>query len=55
MPKQLEIPEEVFEAMLYEAIEDLRKSGLDPGEIFFIIEEHFGRTYACKFCGESKE
>ena len=50
MPKQREISEEVFSAMLYQAIEELKKSGLESGEVFSIVEEQFGSSYAKRFC-----
>ena len=42
--------QEIFDAMVDEAIEDLRKSGLDIKEIFSIIKDHIGLRYANKFC-----
>ena len=42
--------QEVFDAMVDAAIEDLRKSGLDMKEIFSIIKDHLGLRYADKFC-----
>jgi hypothetical protein len=42
--------QEVFDAMVDEAIEDLRKSGLNIKEIFSIIKDHFGLRYANEFC-----
>ena len=54
MSKQLVISEEVFEAMLDQAIQDLQKSGLDASEVFTIVEEYFGNGYARKFCNKSK-
>ncbi|MBU0735176.1 MAG: hypothetical protein ABIE47_08355 [Pseudomonadota bacterium] len=53
MPKKREISEEVFAAMLDQAIEDLKRSGLDPGEVFSIVEENFGIAYARRFCKSS--
>ena len=42
--------QEVFDAMVDAAIEDLRKSGLDMKEIFTIIRDLLGLRYANKFC-----
>jgi hypothetical protein len=42
--------QEVFDAMVDAAIEDLRKSGLDMKEIFSIIKDYFGLRYADRFC-----
>ena len=50
MPKKIEFAEEVFAAMLDQAIDDLKKSGLDAGQVFSIIEENFGNVYANRFC-----
>ena len=50
MPKKMEIPEEVFAAMLDLAIEDLKMSGLEASEVFSIIEANFGSAYANRFC-----
>lgn len=52
MSKQMVISEEVFEAMLDRAIQDLQKSGLDASEVFTIVEEHFGNGYARRFCNK---
>ncbi len=53
MSKQKVISEEVFEAMLDQAIEDLYDSGLDASEVFTVVEEHFGNGYARSFCNKS--
>lgn len=50
MPEKPVMSEEVFSAMLYQAIEDLRESGMDSGEIFSIVEECFGSAYANRYC-----
>lgn len=50
MNKKNEILEEDFEAMLVDSIEDLYKTGLSDDEIFMIVKEQFGLTYANKFC-----
>jgi hypothetical protein len=50
MNKKNEILEEDFEAMLVDSIEDLYKTGLSYDEIFMIVKEQFGPTYANKFC-----
>ncbi len=44
--------QELFEAMVDGAIDDLRESGLEHREIFRIVEEHFGRHYALTLCGK---
>ena len=36
--------------MLDQAIDDLKLSGLDAGEVFSIIKENFGTVYANRFC-----
>ncbi|MBW1779813.1 MAG: hypothetical protein JRL30_03650 [Deltaproteobacteria bacterium] len=54
MPKKREISEEVFAAMLDEAIQDLKRSGLDACEVFSIVEANFGTAYARRFCGNLK-
>jgi len=50
MSKKPVMSEEVFAAMLDHAIQDLRDSSMDPGEIFAIVEECFGNAYARRFC-----
>jgi hypothetical protein len=52
MSKKKVISEEVFAAMLDQAIEDLKLSGLDAGEVFSIVEENFGVSYARRFCSQ---
>jgi len=52
MSKKRVISEEVFAAMLDEAIEDLKQSGLDAGEVFSIVKENFGVSYARRFCSQ---
>lgn len=47
--------QEIFEAMVDGAIDDLRKSGLEAREIFRIVEENFGRHYALMLCGEPRQ
>ncbi len=42
--------EEIFEAMLDGAIDDLRQSGLEHQELFAIVERQFGARYANLFC-----
>ena len=39
---QVAISQEIFDSMLLDAIEDLRKSGLDGKEVFVIVKEQFG-------------
>jgi len=53
MSKQKVMSEEVFEAMLDQAIEDLHNSALDASEVFTIVEEQFGNGYARRFCNTS--
>ena len=50
MPKKRVISEEVFAAMLDQAIDELKLSGLDAIEVFSIVEENFGIAYARRFC-----
>lgn len=50
MSKQIVMSEEVFEAMLDLAIQDLKKSGLNAREVSNIVEQQFGKKYAVKFC-----
>ncbi len=50
MKDKKEMSEELFAAMLDQAIEDLKLSGLDAGEIYSIVEENFGLAYARRFC-----
>ncbi len=52
MSKKRIISEEVFAAMLDQAIDDLKQSGLDAGEVFSIVEENFGTSYAQRFCSQ---
>jgi hypothetical protein len=54
MSEKREIAEEVFAAMLDQAIEDLKLSGLAAGEIYSIVEENFGVAYAHRFCTHAK-
>ena len=48
-----EILQQDFDLLLAEAIEDLRKSGVDNEEIFDVVKEHFGLKYAKKFIESS--
>ncbi|MEE9420451.1 MAG: hypothetical protein V3W43_13280 [Desulfatiglandaceae bacterium] len=50
MEKKNVMAQEIFDAMVDGAIEDLRKCGLDKKEIFNIIKEHLGLRYADKLC-----
>jgi len=52
MSRKPVMSEEVFSAMLNQAIQDLRDSGMDPTEIFAVVEECFGISYAERFCNE---
>ena len=54
MSKKREMSEEVFAAMLDEAIEDLKRSGLDASEVFSIVKANFGMVYASRFCSNRK-
>ncbi|MFC1822327.1 hypothetical protein ACFL9T_06435 [Thermodesulfobacteriota bacterium] len=45
-----EILQQDIDLLLVEAVEDLRKSGLDNKEIFSVVKKHFGLQYANKFC-----
>lgn len=47
--------EEIFDAMLHGAIEDLNKSGLNRDAVFSIIKQNFGLRYAQKFCREKTD
>ena len=49
----MEIALEDFDDMVKEAIDDLRKSGLDNDEIFRIIKDLFGSRYSNKLCSET--
>jgi hypothetical protein len=49
METRPEIPQELFNEMLDEAVEDLCKSGLSKKEIIAIIETQFGLPYARRF------
>ena len=53
---QRTFPQEFFDALFVEAVGDLRKSGFNEEEVFSIIEDQFGSTYARRFCSsETKE
>ena len=49
MKTRPEIPQEIFNELLDEAIKDLCKSGLSKKEIITIIESQFGLSYAQRF------
>ena len=49
MEKLPEIPQELYDAMLDEAIEDLCRSGLSRNEIMDIIKKQIGPLYARRF------
>ncbi|MCD6306042.1 MAG: hypothetical protein J7M32_07115 [Deltaproteobacteria bacterium] len=53
MSKKPVMAEELFAVMLEQAVQDLRKSGMDKDEIFTVVEEWFGSAYACRFCKNS--
>ena len=42
--------QEIFDAMVDGAIDDLRKCGLSSEEVYCIVENHFGERYAQEFC-----
>ena len=49
-------PQEIFDVMFLEAVKDLRKSGFKEEEVFSVIEDQFGVTYAQRFCSsETRE
>ena len=45
MEKNNQIEKDVFDTMVIDAIEDLRKSGLEDEEIITIISQEFGTRY----------
>jgi len=45
MDKNNQIEKDVFDTMIIDAIEDLRKSGLEDEEIITIISQEFGTQY----------
>ena len=45
MDKNSQIEKDVFDTMVIDAIEDLRKSGLEDEEIITIISQEFGTRY----------
>jgi len=45
MEKNNQIEKDVFDRMINDAIEDLRKSGLEDEEIITIIGQEFGTRY----------
>jgi hypothetical protein len=55
MEKKNIMAQELFEAMVDGAIDDLRDSGLDKREIFNIIEGHFGLHYTETLCNIKPE
>jgi hypothetical protein len=48
--KVIVISQEVFDVMVDDAIDDLRKAGLSPEDIYIIVENHFGEAIAQQFC-----
>jgi hypothetical protein len=46
------ISQEIFDAMVDGAIDDLRRSGVGQAEIYRIVEDQFGLRYARMFCSE---
>ena len=42
--------QEIFDAMVDGAIEDLKRAGLTAKEVYSIVENHFGQRYAEEFC-----
>jgi len=55
MMKLPDMSEDVFAAMLDHAIQDLKDSGMDPGEIFAVVEECFGSAFADRFCRQANQ
>jgi hypothetical protein len=49
-PEKKIIAQDFFDALVDDAIDDLRKSGLPPKDILGIVERHFGEKYAQRFC-----
>ncbi len=45
MKKHNQIEKDFFDSMINDAIEDLRKSGLEDEEIITIISQEFGTRY----------
>ena len=48
-------PQEIFDVMFLEAVKDLRKSGFKEEEVFSIIEDQFGVTFAQRFCSSETQ
>ena len=53
MEKRMEMPQEMFDILVQEAIADLLKSGLEKDEILRILEEQFGREHVRNFSGKA--
>ena len=49
-PEKKIIAQDFFDILVDDAIEDLRKAGLSPKDIFGIVERQFGEKYAQRFC-----
>ena len=54
MQKHIPFPQDLFNALADEAIEDLCKTGLDHEEIFQILEEFLGPQFAQRFIEKSQ-
>jgi hypothetical protein len=46
--------QEIFDAMVDGAIDDLKQSGLNSGQIHSIVKAQLGASYARKFCPEPR-
>ncbi len=47
--------QEVFDAMVVGAVDDLKASGLTPDQIYAVVEAQLGSRYAKRFCTQSAE
>lgn len=54
MQTQKTFPQDLFDALANEAIEDLCKTGLDDEEIFQILEDFLGYQFAQRFDKKSR-
>ena len=52
MERYTEKEQKIFDTLVEETIEDLRKSGLDKEEILHIVKEQFGLRYVRKLYEE---
>jgi hypothetical protein len=53
--RQRIFPQEFFDALFVEAVRDLRRSGFKDDEVFSIVENQFGVTYARRFCSQKTQ